>query len=127
MREVYTVIMQKTKAGYYVDIPDFNTGTQGVDLIDAMSMARDAIGLLGIDAEDDGEAIPKANTVKRLLEANEFEVLIDVDFTKYRKENDSKAVRKNCTIPYWLSVKADKAHINYSKVLQSALTKELEL
>ena len=119
--------MQKNEDGYYVDIPDFNTGTQGADLIEAMAMARDAIGILGIDAEDDGEPIPEPGTLIRALVDDEFTVLIDVDFVQYRKDNDNKSVRKNCTIPYWLSVEADKAHINYSKVLQNALVKELEI
>jgi len=127
MKNIYTVIMQKNKGSYYVDIPDFNTGTQGADLIEAMAMARDAIGILGIDAEDDGEPIPEPNTSVRALADDEFAVLIDVDFIQYRKDNDNKSVRKNCTIPYWLSVEADKVHINYSKVLQNALVKELEI
>ena len=33
----------------------------------------------------------------------------------------NKAVKKNCTIPYWMSVEADKAGINYSRVLQDAI------
>lgn len=47
--------------------------------------------------------------------------LVDVDFAEYRKKVDNKAVKKNCTIPYWLNVEAEKAGINYSKVLQEAL------
>ena len=47
--------------------------------------------------------------------------LVDVDFSEYRKRVDNKAVKKNCTIPYWMSVEADKAGVNYSRVLQDAL------
>ena len=36
-----------------------------------------------------------------------------------------KAVKKNCTIPYWLNVEAEKAGINYSKVLQDAIMRVL--
>ena len=41
------------------------------------------------------------------------------------KKTDNRAVKKNCTIPYWMSVEADKAGINYSKVLQDAIAKAL--
>jgi len=127
MKAVYPVIMKKTKEGYYVNIPDFQTGTQGIDLADAMYMARDAIGIMGIDLEDEGMKPPQPGTEKCEIEEDEFEVLIDVDFWKYRRESDSRAIRKNCTIPYWLSVEADKVHINYSKVLKEALIEELNL
>ena len=45
-----------------------------------------------------------------------------MDFSEYRKKVDNKAVKKNCTIPYWMSVEADKIGVNYSRVLQDALT-----
>ena len=51
----YPIVISKESDGYYVDIPDFKTATQGNDIADAMAMARDAIGLMGIDMEDDGE------------------------------------------------------------------------
>ena len=34
-------------------------------------------------------------------------------------------MKKNCTIPYWLNVEAEKAGVNYSKILQEALMKVL--
>ena len=55
-------------------------------------------------------------------EAGDTVTLVDVDFTEYRKRVDNKAVKKNCTIPYWMSVEADKAGINYSRVLQDAIS-----
>lgn len=51
--------------------------------------------------------------------------LVDVDFVEYRKKVDNKAVKKNCTIPYWMSVEAEKVGINYSKLLQDAIVKAL--
>ena len=47
--------------------------------------------------------------------------LVDVDFVEYRRKVDNKAVKKNCTIPYWMNVEAEKAGINYSKLLQDAI------
>ena len=86
-----------------------------------MEMARDAIGLMGIDMEDEGKTLPEPNSKDQDVEAGDTVTFVDVDFVDYRKKVDNKAVKKNCTIPYWLNVEAEKAGINYSKVLQDAL------
>lgn len=125
MKGAYPVIISKVDDGYYVRIPDFNVGTQGDTVPEAMEMARDAIGLMGIDFEDDGKEIPKAYSCKFTEEEGDIVTLVDVDFTEYRKRVDNRAVKKNCTIPYWLNVEAEKAGINYSRVLQEALMKTL--
>ena len=57
--------------------------------------------------------------------ASFFATWVDVDFAEYCKKVDNRAVKKNCTIPYWLNVKAEKAGINFSKVLQEALLEVL--
>ena len=40
----------------------------------------------------------------------------------YAEKYGEKAVRKNLTIPAWLNTFAEKNHINFSQVLQEALT-----
>lgn len=64
-------------------------------------------------------------SVKIQPEENDIVTWVDVDFAEYRKKVDNRAVKKNCTIPYWLNVKAEKAGINFSKVLQEALLEVL--
>ncbi|WP_334137066.1 type II toxin-antitoxin system HicB family antitoxin [Muricomes intestini] len=118
-------MLKPADEGYYVRIPDFDIGTQGESVADAMEMARDVIGLMGIDMKDDGKAIPEPYTSEIVKEENDILTLVDIDFTEYRKKVDNKAVKKNCTIPYWMSVEADKEGINYSKVLQDAIAKIL--
>ena len=59
MRKVYPVILKKGEQFVVVDVPDFQVGTQGIDYADAMFMARDVIGLCGIDLEDDGKPLPE--------------------------------------------------------------------
>ena len=58
---------------------------------------------------------------------NEIVTLVDVDFSEYRRKNDMRAVKKNCTIPSWLNFEAEKAGINFSAVLQAALKSELKI
>ena len=121
----YPIILKCTDNGYFVKIPDFNSSTQGDSIADAMEMARDVIGLLGINLEDEQKELPNPYSAQFEAEKDDIVTLVDVDFTEYRKRVDQRAVKKNCTIPYWMSVEADKAGINYSRVLQEALTKIL--
>lgn len=128
MRSAYPVVISKTDDGYFVTIPDFEINTQGEDVADAMVMARDAIELMGITFEDDGKPLPKPGTVKAEKEFDDDIItLVDVDFTAYRKKLDDRAVRKNCTIPYWLNVEAEKNNVNFSRVLQDALMEKLHV
>jgi len=121
VKEAYPVVITKENDGYFASIPDFNIDTQGTSVVNAIAMARDAIGLMGIDLEDDGKEIPKPNSVKVQVGENYTVTLVDVDFTEYYRKVDNRAVKKNCTIPYWLNVEAEKSGINFSKVLQEAL------
>ena len=128
MRRVYPIVMTQGEKYIIVFIPDFNINTQGVDFTEAIEMARDAIGIMGIDMIDDGEELPVASKITE-MKAEEGSVfsLVDVDFNEYRRKNDLKAVKKNCTIPSWLNYEAEKAGVNFSAVLQAALKAELKL
>lgn len=127
MKEVYPIIISKQEDGYYVSIPDFDISTQGESVADSIAMARDAIGLMGIDMQDDGKKLPVANSKTYEVNKGDIVTLVDIDFSEYRRKVDNRAVKKNCTIPYWLSVEAEKADINYSRVLQEALMRVLGL
>lgn len=128
MKKAYPVVLTPTTKGYVVYFPDFDANTQGKDLPDAIYMARDAIGLLGIDIEDDGKPLPQPSALADVKhEACEVVTLVDVDFMEYRRQNDMRSVRRNCTLPAWLDAEASKAKINVSAVLQNALKQELHL
>ena len=78
--------------------------------------------------EDDGEALPKPSSLSSIQSSapdGSIVSLVDVDFTEYRRQNDMRAVKKNCTIPSWLNAAAERAGINFSATLQTALKKEL--
>lgn len=130
MKKAYPVIMTQGKEHIVVFIPDFNINTQGEDIPDAIEMARDAIGLMGIDMQDDGEALPETSSlagVQAKAPAGGIVSLVDVDFAEYRRKNDLRVVKKNCTIPSWLNFEAERAGVNFSAVLQSALKSELNI
>lgn len=133
MKNVYPVIFTQTKDVVLIDIPDLEILTEGQNMIDAVEMARDAIGLKGITIEDNGEQIPEPTELSKInlengvfiKEGKSFLSLVDIDFTEYRRRVDNKAVRRNVTLPSWLNREAEKANINVSKVLQEALMTKL--
>lgn len=127
MRKAYKIILTPEEQRYTVFIPDFESGTQGKDLADALYMARDAIGLMGITMQDMGKAIPEPGTVKCEAEAEEIETYVDVDFREYRKKQDNKKVKKTLSIPSWLNEAAENEHINFSRTLEEALISKLGL
>ena len=107
MKNAYPIVMTQGKEVYVVVfVPDFNINT-GQDIPDAIEMARDAIGLMGIDMQDDGEALPEASSIASAqaekAPSGAIVSLVDVDFAEYRRKNDMRVVKKNCTIPSWLN------------------------
>lgn len=124
-RLAYPVLMKRTDDGYYIKIPDFDIATQGNDIADGMDMARDAIGLMSIDYQDEKKEIPVPNSVE--FDETDFDVktFVDIDLEEYRKRLENKSVKKNCTIPYWLNERAEVEGINFSRVLQEALAEKL--
>ena len=128
MKKAYPIVLIPEEVGFTVYIPDFDINTQGNDFAEAIEMARDAIGIMGIDMEDDGNELPAPTAFRNIkVNADEIVTLVDIDFGEYRRKNELKAVKKNCTIPSWLCYEAEKANLNFSHVLQSALKRELNI
>lgn len=137
MKNVYPVIFTITndkKDTVLIEVPDFDILTEGYGMVNAIEMARDAIGLSGITMEDMGQEIPMPINIhdidieQRAFKGSEIIVsMVDIDFQIYRRRLDTKAVRRNVTLPKWLNQEAEKAGINVSKVLQEALISVLNL
>lgn len=129
MRRAYPIIMTQGENHIVVYVPDFTINTQGNDIADAIEMARDAIGIMGIDMEDENEPLPTPTALQDVKCENETDIvsLVDVDFAEYRRKNDMRTVKKNCTIPSWLCFEAEQAGLNFSAVLQSALKQALHI
>ena len=122
---VYPVIFEKDGEGFLVTIPDLQKNTQGRNLAEAISMARDLISLILVDLEDDGKELPLPNTIKYKSPINSIFSYVDVDLTAYRQKYGAKLVKKNCTIPAWLNTRAEKMKINFSQTLHDALISKL--
>lgn len=128
MKQVFLIVLTPIENGsYFVDIPDLNINTEGSNLVDAINMARDAIGMWGVYEQDSKRNIPNPSSIFINHSDNQITTLVDIDFDEYRRKNDNKTVRKNLTIPNWLNIEAEEAGINFSKVLQEALIEKLQV
>ncbi len=129
MKYVYPAIFTKIESGFGVKVPALpGCVTSGSDLADAIDMARDAVEMWLCMAEDANEAIPEAKMIETAaIGEGQFVSFIDADTAAYRIENDNKAVKKTLTLPSWLNYQAEKANVNFSQVLQSALKDYLGL
>ena len=128
MKAVYPVVFTKLEDGYMAYVPDMEINTQGDNLPEAIAMARDDIGLMGIDMEDEHKDVPTPSSMEAVPhEQGEIVSMVDIDFDVYRRAQKRRAVRRNVTLPAWLDMAAEKAGINVSAVLQEALKHELQL
>ena len=53
--------------------------------------------------------------------------MVDVDTKEYRRKIDTKAVRRNVSLPSWLNYEVNEAGINVSQFLQDALLEKLNI
>lgn len=94
----------------------------GKDDQDALFMAKDALGLYLVSAEEDGEELTAPSKLNDIdLKKNERAVLIEVNMPLFRETVQNTSVKKTLTIPKWINDLAEKNKVNFSQVLQTAL------
>ena len=140
MKVTYPVIFTDVDTNILIEVPDLGILTESNEegkpkgsMADAITMARDAIGISCIEAEDNGKVVLHPSKMTDIdVSKGTFNEdgtcivsLVDVDLTAYRRMLDNKTVRRNVTLPNWLNQEAEKSHINVSKVLQEALMARL--
>jgi len=125
----FPAVFTPEDGGYSVDFPDLeNCYTCGDSLPDAMAMASDVLALTLTVLEDEKKSIPAPGDVASTPhEPGEFVSLVLADTAAYRRQNSSRSVKKTLTIPEWLNTAAENANLNFSQILQEALTAKLGL
>ncbi len=125
MKYTYTAIFipKEDGSGYFCSIPDLpGCISSGSTLEEAIDKITDAASVWLVDMEEDGEAAVIPTPQDKLgHENNAILSLIRVDTIAYRAATDTRAVRKNVSLPAWMASLADKKGINCSQVLQEGL------
>ena len=120
---MYTATFVTEDSYVYARIPDLpGCISSGKTLEEAIDLITDAASIWLVSAEDDNDIIPTASKQSDLdIPEGATVSLIRIDTIKYRAETDTKAVRKNVSLPSWMVILADKRGINCSQVLQEGL------
>lgn len=129
MKYVYPVLLVPENDYYLVQFPDLpSCFTDGDDMADALIQGEDVLGLMLWSMERDGEDIPAPSKLED-IEVPEGAILtyIATDTEPVRRMNDTKAVRKNVSIPAWLDHFVTENNISLSNFLQNALIREYSL
>ena len=129
MKRTYPIVLSPQQDGaYLVTIPDLPTCvTSGSSIEEAYTLAQDALSACLLTLEDENIPLPMATAIQDVqVKQEELVLLLPVDTLSYRMATNTRAVRKNVSIPAWMSMMVERRNINCSQVLQDSLRKMLE-
>ena len=124
---VVAVLHPRANGGYECRVPDFpGCVSSGRDLEEAVTMIDDAANFWACDIETDGRPQPTI-TPYQDIEHEDGDILqvVRVDTAEYRRQHDTRAVRKNVSLPAWMAYQAEQRGLNCSQILQDALKQVL--
>jgi predicted RNase H-like HicB family nuclease len=132
MKYVYPAIFTVEDENILVSVPDLpGLHTFANSMADALFMVQDAIEMWCWDAENKGEAAPTASGPAEIAEMhkppNQIVSMVAADTDEYRRQNDTRAVKKTLSIPAWLNYRAEKANAPFSQILQQGLKEYLSV
>ena len=128
MLTIYPACLWLDEGTYVIKVPDVKGCITTAETIEeAFDDIRDALAGCLCALEDARIPLPQSSSPSAIQESGKTVILVDVDLVKYRKETDTRAVRKNVSMPAWLFNMADERGLNCSQVLQDALKRELKL
>lgn len=118
-----TIIRDTDEELYYCRVPDLpGCITTGDSVEDAIDMITDAASGWLVVAEDTNGDIPAPTPQTELdIPDNAIRTLIRIDTIAYRSATDTRAVRKNVSLPAWMAALAEKRGFNCSQILQDRL------
>ena len=122
-----TFFPKEDGSGYLCRVPDLpGCISSGSTIDEAIDMITDAASVWLVDAEDENEVIASPSPQDQIEhDPSAILSLIRVDTIQYRAQTDTRAVRKNVSLPAWMANLADKKGINCSQVLQEGLLTKL--
>lgn len=123
----YPAIFSKEGKMYNVKFIDFdNIYTCGDGIEEAYYMAQDVLYNMLPEYKD---KLPKPtyNYMNIKVKDNEFITIVELDTIEHERKISKKVVKTTVTMPEWLKTMAEDRGLNFSKILQENLKKELNL
>ena len=124
MKLYYPAVIHKDTDGTWLDFPDLEGCQTFADTTEELlTYAKEALTAYCLEYLATNKALPNASDFTQIrLEKNEAIVLIEAVLT-----DKTKSVKKTLTIPAWLNDMAENENINFSALLQEALSQRLNL
>ena len=122
------VFTQEDNGMYSVEFKDLESCyTCGDDINDAVLNAQDVLSMALYRYERERKSIPEPSNILDIkVDDKSFVSYIVGDIETYRRMHNNKAIKKTLTIPEWMNEAAIAQNINFSQVLQDALTEIIE-
>ena len=121
----YTALFTNTENKYLGEFPDLvGCFSQGDTLEESLCHAQEALATYYSEKKGD---LPPASSLETIQNANPNSIaqIVAIDTTRYIAK-PLRTVKKTLTVPEWLNDLAEKYHVNFSKVLRTALVSHLE-
>lgn len=108
---IYPALIKKFDKDFLAYVPDLDIKTEGKSESDAIGMARDAISLMVMNLQDNGEKVPdpsdagdairkaKADADTGLDFTDGLLTFVDADIVAYRQRYSNYQIRKNGFAP----------------------------
>ncbi|MEA1883278.1 MAG: type II toxin-antitoxin system HicB family antitoxin [Thermotogota bacterium] len=124
----YIAIFNCEDDGINVSFPDLPGCLSCADTTEeAIHNAKEAMGLYLYDIEMENENFPVPSSLKTIeLGKNDISYLVEVFMPEVRASVKDVYVKKTLTVPASIAYKAEKAGVNFSKVLREALDEYLK-
>lgn len=126
---VYPAILHYAADGISISFPDLPGCLSCSETTEeATRDAKEALGLHLFGLEKDKDIIPEPTPIDKLvLSRNEIPLLVEVFMPTVRARIETRFVKKTLSIPAYMNARAEEAGINFSQVLQEAITAKLDL
>ncbi len=123
----YPAIFSKEKDAYNVKFIDFDDiFTYGIGFDDAYYMAQDALYQM-LPEYKENLPVPTYDYMNIKVKDGDFITMVELDIAEHEKKISTKTVNTTVTMPEYLKNLADMKGINFSKLLQESIKKELNL
>lgn len=127
MKLTYPAIFHHEDGSYWVEFPDLpGCNSFGDTAEETLKAAQEALEGYSLTLLENGEKLPAPSDISELkTDSASFTSFVQTDLSAYL--SNSKAIKKTLTIPEWLNKQAIANGINFSKVLQDALIRQLNM
>ena len=126
---VYPAIFFYDDEGIAIEFPDFPGALSCAETTDeAVKNAQECLALHLYGMEQDGDEIPKSTDISKIkLEQGSVLVLVEAFMPSIRDREKKRYVKKTVSIPQWIDAEGQRAHVNFSQILQQGIIDKLDL